>query len=202
LKETRIKIGGQNVHWEDEGAFTGEVSAHMLKEAGCEYVIIGHSERRHVFGENDQDINKKIRKALEIGLKPIFCVGEKIEERRNEQTQKVVEKQLRTGLMEVNLNTANDLVIAYEPVWAIGTGENATPQQAEEVHLFIRELLSELFDEDCSHQMRIQYGGSVKPANAKQLLQQPDIDGALIGGASLHANEFSEIIKTAENVNY
>ncbi len=201
LKESKISIGGQNLHWEDEGAFTGEVSAQMLKDAGCKYVIVGHSERRHVFGETDQEINKKIRKSQEKGLVPIFCVGEKIEETRNGLTQKVVEEQMRSGLAEVKITDADAFVAAYEPVWAIGTGETATPQQAEEVHLFIRELLCEMFGENIGTRIRIQYGGSVKPTNAEELMQQENIDGALVGGASLNVDSFTEIIKSTERVN-
>ncbi|MFQ5603064.1 MAG: triose-phosphate isomerase [bacterium] len=200
LKETRLKLGAQNLHWQDKGAFTGEVSAAMLKDAGCEYVIIGHSERRHVFGESDTDINKKVLKALASGLIPIFCVGEKIEERRQGLTEQIVETQMRNGLKEVQLTHADELVVAYEPVWAIGTGENATPQQAEEVHVFIRRLLEDLFGAEIGNGLRIQYGGSVKPANARELLQQENIDGALVGGASLDASSFTEIIKGAEEI--
>jgi len=200
LKGTRIKVGGQNLHWQDEGAFTGEISAKMLQDAGCEYVIIGHSERRHVFGEKDVDINNKVRKALDSGLIPIFCVGEKIAERRAGQTQKVVEEQLRAGLAEVKLSRAEQLVIAYEPVWAIGTGENATPEQAEEVHVLIRKRLSEWYGVELGNQLRIQYGGSVKPANAEELMTKENIDGALVGGASLEAEGFAAIIKAAEKV--
>ena len=198
LKGTRIKLGGQNLHWQDEGAFTGEISAKMLKDAGCGYVIVGHSERRHVFGEKDVDINKKVRKALDVGLIPIFCVGEKIEERRAGQTQKVVEEQLRAGLAEVKLSRAEQLVIAYEPVWAIGTGENATPEQAEEVHVLIRKSMCEWYGAELGNQIRIQYGGSVKPANAEELMARENIDGALVGGASLDAEGFAAIIKSAE----
>ena len=200
LKGTNGKLGGQNLYWEEEGAYTGEVSAQMLKEAGCEYVIVGHSERRHIFGENDLEINKKIRKSLEKDIIPIICVGEKIEERRNGLTRKVVENQIRAGLNEIELNDSVEIVVAYEPVWAIGTGENATPQQAEEVHFFIRELISEMFGADFGKKIRIQYGGSVKPVNAEDLMRQDNIDGALVGGASLNAEKFADIIKSAERV--
>ncbi len=200
IKETKIMLGAQNLYWQDEGAFTGEVSAGMLKDAGCKYVIIGHSERRHVFGEKDAEINKKVRKAIERELVPIFCVGEKIEERRSGLTEKVVGEQLRVGLSEVKLASANDLVVAYEPVWAIGTGENATPQQAEEVHQFIRQRLREWYGDEIGNNVRIQYGGSVKPQNAEELMSQENIDGALVGGASLDPESFAAIIKSAEKV--
>lgn len=201
LSGSNIKLGGQNLYWEDEGAFTGEISAKMLLDAGCGYVILGHSERRHVFGEKDSEINKKVQKALASGLTPIFCVGEKLEERQNGLTHKVVEEQVKAGLSGVEIKNAQDLVIAYEPVWAIGTGVNATPEQAEDVHMFIRELLRQIFSVSICEQIRIQYGGSVKPANARELLSQNNIDGALVGGASLDADSFTEIIKSAENIN-
>lgn len=200
LKETAIKIGGQNLYWEEEGAFTGEISAPMLVDAGCEYVIIGHSERRHVFGEKDEEINKKIRQALKFGLKPIFCVGEKLEERNEDLTEKIVEQQIKRGLSGIEIADANDLVIAYEPVWAIGTGVNATPEQAEEVHRLVRNFLGEIFTADLAGQLRIQYGGSVKPQNAEELLGQDNIDGALVGGASLDQESFTAIIKIAEKL--
>ncbi|MCZ6819041.1 MAG: triose-phosphate isomerase [Calditrichaeota bacterium] len=201
LKETNVTIGGQNMHWEDEGAFTGEVSAAMLRDAGCSYVILGHSERRHVFGEQDSDINKKVKKALSAGLTPIFCVGEKLDEREHGRTREVVKKQVAAGLAGVQLSDPADLVVAYEPVWAIGTGVNATPEQAEEVHQYIRELLGEQFSRGLADGIRIQYGGSVKPANAAELLSQENIDGALVGGASLDPESFTAIIKSAEKVN-
>ncbi len=202
LRESRVSLGGQNLHWADDGAFTGEISAHKLTDAGCEYVIGGHSERRHVFGETDQEINQKVRKALDEGLKPIFCVGEKIDERKSGQTEKVLAQQVRNGLEDIQLASAEDLVVAYEPVWAIGTGENATPEQAEAVHRFVRELLAEKYGADLSSLIRIQYGGSVKPANAEELLIQENIDGALVGGASLDPDSFTEIIKLAEKVSF
>lgn len=196
---TNIKIGGQNMHHLDEGAFTGEISADMLKDAGCDYVVVGHSERRHVFGETDDEINKKVIKALAKGLVPIFCVGEKLEERNAGKTEEVVSRQLKAGLAGVELNSAEKLVIAYEPVWAIGTGVTASPEQAEEVHQFIRNLLVEIYGNDLAEQIRIQYGGSVKPANADELLGQPNIDGALVGGASLDPDSFTAIIKSAQS---
>ncbi len=200
LRQTKIKIGGQNMHWQDEGAFTGEISGKMLLDAGCEYVIIGHSERRHVFGEDDETINQKVLKALDVGLKPIFCIGEKLEEREAGKTNEVVESQIRQGLQDVKVDNPAGLVVAYEPVWAIGTGVNATPEQAEEVHGFIRELLQDTFSVDVANKICIQYGGSVKPDNAEALLSQPNIDGALVGGASLQADSFTAIIKKAQSI--
>lgn len=197
LSESNIRLGGQNFYWEDEGAFTGEVSADMLKDSGCQYVIVGHSERRHVFAESDEHINRKLKKALSSGLIPIFCIGEKLAQRNEGLTEKVLDEQIRKGLADINLSNASDLVIAYEPVWAIGTGVNATPEQAEEAHQFIRGVLSELLG-DVATRIRIQYGGSVKPANAEQLLSQNNIDGALVGGASLDPDSFAAIIKSAE----
>ncbi len=197
---TNIKIGGQNMYYQDEGAFTGEISADMLKDAGCDYVVVGHSERRHVFGETDDEINKKIVKALSKGLVPIFCVGEKLEERNAGKTEDVVGGQLKEGLAGIEINSAEKLVIAYEPVWAIGTGVTASPEQAEEVHRFIRKFLTDIYGNALAQQIRIQYGGSVKPANADELLGQPNIDGALVGGASLDPDSFTAIIKSAQSV--
>ena len=202
VRESNIKLGGQNLHWEDEGAFTGEVSAGMLLDAGCEYVVIGHSERRHVFGETDDEINKKVLKALSRGLKPIFCIGEKLAQRNEGQTEKVIREQVSNGLQDVSISNPNDFIVAYEPVWAIGTGLNATPDQAEEVHKFTRGLLRELFGPEVAHQIRIQYGGSVKPANAEDLLGQENIDGALVGGASLDPDSFTAIIKSAQQLSH
>lgn len=196
LGESNIRLGGQNLYWEDEGAFTGEISAAMLKDAGCQYVIVGHSERRHVFGESDQAINKKLKQALSSGLIPIFCIGEKLDQRNEGLTEKVLEEQVRQGLTDIKISDANDLVVAYEPVWAIGTGVNATPEQAEEAHQFVRGVLNELLGEVATG-IRIQYGGSVKPANAEELLSQNNIDGALVGGASLDPESFAAIIKSA-----
>ncbi len=195
LRDSKVELGGQNMYWQDQGAFTGEVSANMLVDAGCKYVIIGHSERRHVFGERDSELNKKVKKALEVGLVPIFCIGETLEQREAGQTNAVLETQVRKGLADVVLTDPLNLVIAYEPVWAIGTGVNATPEQAEEAHRFVRELLSDLFSLDLSRKIRIQYGGSVKPQNAAALLSQENIDGALVGGASLDPQSFAEIIR-------
>lgn len=189
-----IKLGAQNMYFEDSGAFTGEVSAPMLKSVGCEYVILGHSERRTIFGESDEMINRKIKKALSHKLKPIFCVGETLEEREKDITEKVVKRQVEKGLKDITPDEILDVVIAYEPVWAIGTGKTATPEQAQEVHHFIRKLLTTMYSKDFASMITIQYGGSVKPENAKELLSQKDIDGALVGGACLKADSFIGII--------
>lgn len=197
LKNSSIKLGAQNLYFEESGAFTGEISPSMLKSTGCEYVILGHSERRTIFGENDQVINKKIKIAVKHGLKPIFCIGETLEEREKGVTFKVIETQVTNGLKELTEGELEHLIVAYEPVWAIGTGRNATPQQAQEVHLFIRGLISKIYSQDFANQLVIQYGGSVKADNAKELLSQPDIDGALVGGACLNADSFVKIIEAA-----
>lgn len=194
LKDSAIKLGAQNMYFEESGAFTGEVSVSMLKSAGCEYIILGHSERRTIFGESDQIINKKIKTAIKFGLKPIFCIGETLEEREKGITFKVIENQIQNGLKDLKENDLSNLIIAYEPVWAIGTGRNATPQQAQEVHQFIRGLISKIYSSNFARQLVIQYGGSVKADNAKELLSQPDIDGALVGGACLKADSFAKII--------
>ncbi|MCA2005124.1 MAG: triose-phosphate isomerase [Ignavibacterium sp.] len=192
-----IKLGAQNMYYEDSGAFTGEISAAMLKSVGCEYVILGHSERRTIFGERDEMINKKIRKAISEKLKPIFCVGETLEEREKDVTEKVIKKQIEKGLKDVTPDEILDVIIAYEPVWAIGTGKTATPEQAQEVHHFIRKLLANMYSKDFANLITIQYGGSVKPENARELLSQKDIDGALVGGACLKADSFIGIIEAA-----
>lgn len=197
LKDSVIKLGAQNMYFEESGAFTGEVSVSMLKSVGCEYVILGHSERRTIFNESDQVINKKIKTAIKFGLKPIFCIGETLEEREKGITFKVVETQIQNGLKDLSESDLSNLIIAYEPVWAIGTGRNATPQQAQEVHQFIRGLISKLYSANFARQLVIQYGGSVKADNAKELLSQPDIDGALVGGACLKADSFIKIIEAA-----
>jgi len=197
LKDSVIKLGAQNMYFEESGAFTGEVSVAMLKSVGCEYVILGHSERRTIFGENDQIINKKIKAAIKFGLKPIFCIGETLEEREKGITFKIIETQIQNGLKELTESDLVNLIIAYEPVWAIGTGKNATPQQAQEVHQFIRGLISKLYSSNFARQLVIQYGGSVKADNAKELLSQPDIDGALVGGACLKADSFAKIVSAA-----
>lgn len=197
LKDSSIKLGAQNMHYEEKGAFTGEISGEMLKSAGCEYVILGHSERRTIFGETDVIINKKIIKSLEVGLKPIFCVGETLEERERNVTSDIVKRQIEYGLAGVSEGKMSQLIIAYEPVWAIGTGKTATPEQAQEVHEFIRNLIRNIYSPEISEHLVIQYGGSVKPDNAKELLSQKDIDGALVGGACLKADSFFGIIKEA-----
>jgi triosephosphate isomerase len=192
-----IKLGAQNMHWEDSGAFTGEISPLMLKEL-CEYVIIGHSERRAMFGETDQTVNKKVHTALKVGLKPIMCVGETLAENQSGQTAEVVSRQVREGLAGVEASQADEIVIAYEPVWAIGTGLAATPEGANAVHKdVIRPILCELFGNKAGKGMRILYGGSVTAANAKELFDQSDIDGGLIGGASLKVDGFTTIVKAA-----
>lgn len=197
LKDSSIKLGAQNLYFEESGAFTGEISASMLKSVGCEYVIIGHSERRTIFGESDQVINRKIKIAIKNGLKPIFCIGETLEEREKGVTFKVIETQITNGLKELSESELENLIAAYEPVWAIGTGRNATPQQAQEVHQFIRGLISQMYSQNFAENLVIQYGGSVKSDNAKELLSQPDIDGALVGGACLKADSFVKIIEAA-----
>lgn len=193
-----IKLGAQNMYFEESGAYTGEVSSSMLKSVGCEYVIIGHSERRAIFDENDKMINKKIKKALSAELKPIFCVGELLEERENGTTKEVIKKQVLKGLENVSIDEMQNIIIAYEPVWAIGTGKTATPAQAQEVHEFIRDLIEIEYSMEVSMNLIILYGGSVKPDNAKQLLSQIDIDGALVGGACLKADSFMGIIKGSQ----
>ena len=197
VKGTVIKLGAQNMHFEDNGAFTGEISASMLKSVGCEYVILGHSERRHIFGESDEVINKKIKKALAAGLKPIFCIGELLEERENGTTNDVVKRQVLKGLDGISAEDMQNIIVAYEPVWAIGTGKTASPAQAQEVHEFIRDLIEIDYSLEVANDLVIQYGGSVKPDNAKELLSQKDIDGALVGGACLKADSFLGIIKGA-----
>ena len=192
MKYNVLKLGAQNVHWEDQGAFTGEVSAKMLKDVGCSHVIVGHSERRHVFGESNDVIRKKVFKALEYGLSVILCVGETLEEREKESTFNVVSNQLLV-LKNMDSSQLKNIVIAYEPVWAIGTGKNATPEQAQEVHGYIRNLIVQEFHEVAKN-IRIQYGGSVKPDNIKGFMLKPDIDGALVGGASLNASSFAQIV--------
>ncbi|MEJ5350629.1 MAG: triose-phosphate isomerase [Melioribacteraceae bacterium] len=198
IKDTPIKLGAQNMYFETSGAFTGEISPLMLKSVGCEYVILGHSERRTIFHESNQLINKKIKSAVANGLKPIFCIGETLEEREKGETFNVVETQIREGLTDLTEQELKNLIIAYEPVWAIGTGRNATPEQAEEVHKFIRELIAQIYSKEFAENLIIQYGGSVKPENSKDLMSQPDIDGALVGGACLKADSFIKIIESAQ----
>ena len=196
LKGSRIALAAQDVHWEAQGAFTGEVSAPMLAEAGCRHVIVGHSERRQLFGEDDETVRKKAGAVLAAGMRPIVCVGETLAERESGKTLEVVSRQVRGGLDGLSPEQVGALTVAYEPVWAIGTGKTATTAQAQEVHAAIRALLRELCGATAD-QIRIQYGGSVKPDNAAELMAQPDVDGALVGGASLKAADFSQIVKGA-----
>jgi triosephosphate isomerase (TIM) len=196
LKNSRIKLGAQNMHFEEEGAFTGEISASMLKSTGCEYVVIGHSERRTIFKETDELISMKIRKALSSYLLPIFCIGETLEEREKEITNDILKHQVEKGLTEVSEEDLGRVIIAYEPVWAIGTGITASPQQAQDAHNFIRSLIKSKYSSAAAENIIIQYGGSVKPDNAAELLKQEDIDGALVGGACLKAESFIAIIKS------
>jgi triosephosphate isomerase len=198
LQGSNVKLGAQNVHWEKEGAFTGEIAAPMLKELAVSYAIVGHSERRQYFGETNEGVNKRAKAALAHGVRPIVCVGETLAQREAGQTESVVRDHVTGGLAGFTKDAMLHAVIAYEPVWAIGTGKTATPAQAQEVHAFIRELLAAMFDPQVAAKVRIQYGGSVKPANAKELLSQPDIDGALVGGASLEARGFAEIVKAGQ----
>ncbi len=191
---TSVALGAQNMHWEESGAYTGEISANMLLTLGCRYVILGHSERRAYFGETDEIVTRKVKAAIAAGLTPIVCVGETKEQREEGVTEKVVEEQVNGAFKGLSADEFNDTVIAYEPVWAIGTGLTATAEQAQDVHLFIRGLLKGLFGEKVAETTRIQYGGSMKPGNAGELLAQPDIDGGLIGGAALKADSFEGII--------
>jgi triosephosphate isomerase len=195
LKGSHVGLGAQNMYPEKEGAFTGEVSPAMLLDVGCKYVIIGHSERRHKLGESDAFLNQKVKAGLAAGLNVIFCVGETLEEREANQTESVLDRQVSQGLAGVATETLAHLVIAYEPVWAIGTGKNATPPQAQEAHAFIRRRVGQIFGEKTAQTLPIQYGGSVKPENAASLLGQPDVDGALVGGASLKADQFLAIVR-------
>jgi triosephosphate isomerase (TIM) len=193
----RFALGAQNCHWEKEGAFTGEVSAWMLADAGCSYVLVGHSERRHLFGETDEMVNKRAKGALAASLKPIVCVGETLGERDSGRTLAVCTGQLTASLAEISADEMARVTVAYEPVWAIGTGHNATPEQAQEVHAHVRDVLGRLFGKAIAQATRIQYGGSVKASNAAELLGQPDVDGALVGGASLDAVGFAAICSAA-----
>ncbi len=197
LEGSNIGLGAQNIHFEEEGAYTGEISAKMLASVGCRYVIVGHSERRQYFGETNELINKKARKALATGLIPIICVGESLAEREKDLTEKVISVQMKGVLKELSAADLEKSIVAYEPVWAIGTGKTATPQQAEEVHQLIRKLIGQMHPWTTAEKVVIQYGGSVKPENAQALLGQPNIDGALVGGASLKADSFIQIIKAA-----
>jgi len=200
IDETGIFLGAQDVYWFDEGAFTGEVSGKMLKDAGCSFVIIGHSERRQFFAETNESVNKKLKGALASALTPIVCVGEMLAEREAGKTFDVLKNHIEGALSGLLSEDVLKIVIAYEPVWAIGTGKTATPQQAQEVHKYIRELLHKLYNQEVASEVRIQYGGSVKPDNISELMKQPDVDGALVGGASLKVESFSEIVKKAAEV--
>lgn len=197
LRGTRIELSAQNISYAAKGAYTGEISADMLKDVGCTHAIIGHSERRQFFGETDEGVARRVRAALDNDIVPIVCIGESLAERESGKTFDVVLGQLVNGLASVKREEAARVVVAYEPVWAIGTGKTATPDQAQEVHAAIRAKLNELFGAEVGEAMRIQYGGSVKASNAKELLGQKDIDGALVGGASLVAEDFAAIIKSA-----
>ncbi len=195
LKGCNIKLGAQNMHFEESGAYTGEIAPAMLKEIGVEYVILGHSERRQYFAETDEGVNKKVKTALKNGLKPIVCVGETLEEREAAITSEVVCKQTKLALLGLSEDEAAGVVLAYEPIWAIGTGKTATAEDANETIAAIRAAVKEAFSSDTAEKIRIQYGGSMKPANAAELMAKPDIDGGLIGGASLKAEDFSKVVK-------
>lgn len=190
-----VQLGAQNLYPEKEGAFTGEVSPAMLRDVGCALVILGHSERRHKMGEDDAFINRKVHAALKEGLEVVLCIGETLEEREAERTEQVLDRQVTAGLQGVDAATLARVVLAYEPVWAIGTGRNATPEQAQEAHAFVRGRVGQQLGAEAAAQLVIQYGGSVKPDNAASLLSQPDVDGALVGGASLKANDFLAIVQ-------
>lgn len=197
LNASSISLGAQNIHYQSDGAYTGEISGSMLRSVGCNYVIVGHSERRTYFGETDSIINKKALRALEYHLRPIICVGETLVQRESAATMIVIESQVRGVLEGLEHNQMKNIVIAYEPVWAIGTGRNATPEQAQEVHRCIRNLVSKLYNNEIAQSLLIQYGGSMKADNAHELLKQPDVDGGLIGGASLVAEQFVGILEAA-----
>ena len=195
VEHSPVKLGAQDMFWEESGAFTGEVSASLLKDAGCSLVIIGHSERRQYFNETNETVNRKVKAALTAGLIPIMCVGETLPEREAGKVESVISDHLLNGLAGLSSEEISKIIIAYEPVWAIGTGKNATPDQAQEVHLLIRKLLAKVSDPKTAEKVRIQYGGSVKPDNIKALMAQPDIDGALVGGAGLKAETFVPLVK-------
>lgn len=195
IEETRIQLGAQNMYFQEKGAYTGEISVLMLKDLGCKYVICGHSERREYFKEDNELVNKKVRAALENGLFPILCVGEKLEERETKRHKGVVYDHLTGGLASLSREETVKVVIAYEPVWAIGTGKTATPDDAQDMHLFIRQTLAKMYTQELANEIRIQYGGSVKPENIDELMKQADIDGALVGGASLEIASFARIVK-------
>ena len=200
LGGSNISLGAQDVYFEQSGAFTGEISCEMLKDVCCSYVLCGHSERRHVIGETDELVNKKVKAAIANGLLPILCVGEKLDEREADKTSEVVTRQIKEGLAGLGEEKAAAVTIAYEPVWAIGTGLTATSEQAQEVHALIRNLLAEMYSPKFSEEIRIQYGGSAKPSNAAELMANKDVDGLLVGGASLKADDFAAMIKATEDV--
>ena len=194
---TNVGVGAENAHWEEKGAYTGEISTGMLVDAGAKYVIVGHSERRQYFGETDETVNKRARAVMAAGLTAIVCIGETLEEREAGRLVEVIERQMNVGLKDVSAADCDRLVIAYEPVWAIGTGKTATPDQAQEVHALIRATLAKLVGAETAEKVRIQYGGSMKPSNAAELLAKKDIDGGLIGGAALKAADFAGIVAAA-----
>ncbi len=200
LNNSNIYLGAQDMYFENEGAYTGAISPLMLKDIGCRYVILGHSERRRIFAEKDELINKKIKAALRYGLIPILCIGETLEERKANKTYEILNSQLDIDLKSIDINEIQRIIIAYEPVWAIGTGNTATEEQAQEAHIYIRNYLKENFNQDVSERVKILYGGSVKPDNIEGLVGQDDIDGALVGGASLDSYSFSQIIKKSVKV--
>ncbi len=195
LVDSNIELGAQDVYWEDKGAFTGKISPVMLKDTNAKYVVIGHSERRTYFGETNETVNKKLKAALKAGLLPIMCIGERLKEREAGKTFEVIKNHIEGGLKGISKGDILKIVIAYEPVWAIGTGKTATPEQAEEAHRYIREFMGKMYDDSVAQNLRIQYGGSVKPENIKELIKQEDIDGALVGGASLEIEQFVPIVK-------
>jgi len=197
LERSYIAVAAQNLFWEESGAYTGEIAAGLLKDAGADYVIIGHSERRQYFSETDETVNRRIKAALKHALTPIVCVGETLEQREAGRVSEVIEEQIQGGLSGLTAQEVSSLIVAYEPVWAIGTGRTASPDQAQEVHALIRGLLSQAFGPEAADSVRIQYGGSVNPKNSRELLSRADIDGALVGGASLKAQDFIEIIRSA-----
>jgi len=198
-KDTNIMIGAQNMYFEEKGAFTGEISPIFLKELGCSHVILGHSERRDILKETDEIINKKLKKALNFNLNPIVCIGEHLKERETNETKQFIEKQFSVSFKDLSDEEMRKTVIAYEPIWAIGTGRTATPEQAEEIHIFIRELITNIYNSNTANAVRIQYGGSIKPNNAKDIFKKENIDGGLVGGASLQAESFGEIIEAAND---
>ncbi|MCL2630423.1 MAG: triose-phosphate isomerase [Firmicutes bacterium] len=201
MRGTNMKLGAQNVHWADKGAFTGEVSAEMLAELKCEYVLVGHSERRQYFNETNDTVNKRVKKALEFKLKPIICIGETLEEREKGKTASVLEKQVTSAFVGIEKSSLKRIVVAYEPVWAIGTGKTATPEDANDTIWIVRKALRKLYGRTSASAMRIQYGGSMNAGNANELMAMAEIDGGLIGGASLKAEDFAKIVESANKVN-